>query len=85
MLIWDKTVKSFISNTTNRNESDIILIENNKVIKDRKNVANTLNTLSVLQSIQLADKSLHYPVKTLRYPFLKSYITTFTNSESVFN
>ena len=28
---------------TNRNESDIILIENNKVIKDRKNVANTLN------------------------------------------
>ena len=38
-----KTVKPFISNKTNRNESDIILIENNKVIKDRKNVANTLN------------------------------------------
>ena len=36
-----KTVKPFISNKTNRNESDIILIENNKVIKDRKNAANT--------------------------------------------
>ena len=31
-----KTVKPFISNETNRNESDIILIENNEVIKDRK-------------------------------------------------
>ena len=38
-----KTVERFISNKTNRNESDIILNENNKVIKDRKNVANTLN------------------------------------------
>ena len=31
-----KTVKAFISNKTNSNESDIILIENNNVIKDRK-------------------------------------------------
>ena len=38
-----KTVKPFISNKTNRNEFDIILIDNNNVIKDRKNVANTLN------------------------------------------
>ena len=38
-----KTVKPFISNKTNRNESDIILIENNNVIIDRKNVVNTLN------------------------------------------
>ena len=35
------TVRPFISNKTNRNESDIILIEKNNVIKDRKNVANT--------------------------------------------
>ena len=38
-----KTVKPFISNKTNRNEFNIILIENNNVIKDRKNVADTLN------------------------------------------
>ena len=31
-----KTVKPFISNKTDRNESDIILIGNNNVIKDRK-------------------------------------------------
>ena len=39
---WE-TVKPFISNKTNRNESDIILIESNNIIKDRKNVSNTLN------------------------------------------
>ena len=38
-----KTVKPFISNTTNRSEFDIILIENTNAIKDRKNVANTLH------------------------------------------
>ena len=38
-----KTVKPFISNKTNRNKSDIILIENNNVIKDKQNVADTLN------------------------------------------
>ena len=37
-----KTAKLFISNKTNRNESDIILIESN-IIKDRKNVADNLN------------------------------------------
>ena len=35
-------MKPFISNKTNRNDSDIILTENNNVIKDRKNVADTL-------------------------------------------
>ena len=40
--LW-KTVEPFISNKTNRNEPDIIVTENNNVIKDRKNVANTLN------------------------------------------
>ena len=43
-----KTVKPFISNKTNRNESDIILIKNNKVIKDRKNVANTLDEYFII-------------------------------------
>ena len=38
-----KTVKLSISSKTNRNKSDIILTEKNNVIKDRKNVANTLN------------------------------------------
>ena len=38
-----KTVKPFVSNKTNRTEADIILIENNNVIKDRKNATNTLN------------------------------------------
>ena len=40
---FSKTVKLFISNKTNRNESDIILIESNNVIKDTKNVADILN------------------------------------------
>ena len=31
-----KIVKPFISNKTNRNESDMMLIENNNVIKDGK-------------------------------------------------
>ena len=50
MPIWEdeqqnfqKTVKLFISNKTNRNESDIKLIERNNVVKDRKNVADILN------------------------------------------
>ena len=36
-------VKLFISNKTNRKESDIILTENNNVIKERKNAADILN------------------------------------------
>ena len=40
---FQKTVKLFISNKANGNESDIILIESNNVIKDRKNVADILN------------------------------------------
>ena len=41
--IFQKTVKLFVSNKTIRNESDMILIESNNVIKDRKNVADILN------------------------------------------
>ena len=53
-----KTVKPFISNKTNRNESDIILIENNKVIKDRKNVANTLNEYFISIAEYTADREI---------------------------
>ena len=65
-----KTVKPFISNKTNRNESDIILIENNNVIKDRKNVANTLNEYFI--NIVECTVGRHYQVTTLRYLFIKS-------------
>ena len=53
-----KTVKPFISNKTNRNESDIILIENNKVIKDRKNVANTLDEYFISIAENTADRQI---------------------------
>ena len=38
-----KTVKLFTSNKTNRNESDVILVESSNIIKNRKNVADILN------------------------------------------
>ena len=51
-----KTVKLFISNKTNRNESDIILIESNNVIKDRNE-----------HFINIAEYAVG--IKILRYPF----------------
>ena len=49
---FSKTAKPSISNKTSRVKSDIILIENNNIIKDSENVANTLNEYFINISIK---------------------------------
>ena len=55
-----KTVKLFTSNQTNRNESDVILVESSN-IKNRKNVADILNEYF----INIAEYAVDRQISTL--------------------
>ena len=69
-----KTVKLFTSNKTNRNESDVILVESSNIFKNRKNVADILNQYFINIAEYAADRQIStLPwVKILKYPFQKS-------------
>ena len=56
-----KTVKLFTSNKTNRNESDVILVESSNIIKNRKNVADILNQCF----INIAEYAVDRQISTL--------------------